>query len=61
MRSLAVVDVQSRLFGLSIAFKELDERIVHADVIIHYVISEDVQIQGQGTRDSRWYLNQFLF
>jgi len=59
--NLTVVDVQSGLFGLSVAFKELDEQIVHADVIIHHVISENVQIQGHGTRDSRWHLNRFLF
>jgi len=61
--SLAIVGIQSGLFGLSIAFKELDERIVHADVIAH-VIGENIvhrQIQGQGTRDSGWHLNRFLF
>ena len=54
------MDVQSGLFGLFIAFKEPDEQIVH-DVIIHDVISKNVQVQGQGMRNLRWHLNQFLF
>jgi hypothetical protein len=31
--SLAIVGIQSGLFGLSITLDDLDERIIHADVI----------------------------
>jgi hypothetical protein len=49
--SLAVVDVQSGLFGLSIAFKELNERIVHADVITSSMKMSKFKDKERETRD----------
>ncbi len=60
--SLAIVGIQSGLFSLSIACDDLDERIIHADVIS--VIGENIchrQVQGQGTRQLGWFLFQSRF